>query len=409
MNVLFIGGSDFGRIYNHRGHHFVAFLESYFDRVDIVCLRKFYSGSASAGAWTRFRCGLRDILGNRVEVIKRRKGIQVDIRKLPGRLDPIAQDLWAYLNLGSLSGQRYELCIFGNPDNVLLPLFLRKKGVVGALIYDDWDYYPGFPRSALWKCLMKWREQISVSIADVVISVGSLLADLRRSQGAARTLVIPNGVDYHLFASAQEKRTHPPTLVYLGTLADEYGIDISIEGFAKVRNEVPSARYLIIGLEKGEYGRYLRKLVDDLKLGDRVLFLGHKEYNELPHFLAEADIGVALFRPSDLMKYAFPLKVVEYMAAGLAVVGTKIGETGKLILEGKSGMAVECSSGEFASAVINMLNDKVSLSKYCENAKEYARRYDWDLLFAGLLDVVKNETSMGVPLGHSIPNHVKIE
>ena len=58
--------------------------------------------------------------------------------------------------------------------------------------------------------------------------------------------------------------------------------------------------------------------------------MGKKRYDELPNLLAKADIGVALFRVNDLMKYTFPLKVVEYMAAGLAVVGTRVGETERL-------------------------------------------------------------------------------
>lgn len=396
MNVLFIGGGDFTHYNNHRAHHFIAFLENHVTQVDIVSLTKFYSDPRPAGLWTRLRCGLRDSLRRRVTVVEKKTGIHVDIRKLPSRLDPVAQDLWAYLNLGLLAGRRYDLCIFGNPDNVLLALLLRKKGVVETLIYDDWDYYPGFDRPLYWRLFMKWRERICMSIADVVISVGSLLADLRRDQGATRTFVIPNGVDYHCFARAQQKRPHPPTLVYMGTLAEEYGIDVSIKGFIQVRKEIPTARYLVIGFEKGEYGRYLHSLVDELKLSDSVFFLGQKQYEELPCFLAEADIGVALFRPNELMTYTFPLKVVEYMAAGLAVVGTKIGETERMILEAKSGEAVECSPKEFASAVIGILNDRARLMKDGENAKEYARRYDWNTLFTGLFSIIGIEAPMVV-------------
>lgn len=392
MDVLFIAGSDLLHP-NHRADHFISFLEKHAARVDVISLTRFYSGPRPAGPWTRLRWGLRNSISERVEVIEKKTGVQVVVRKLPSRLDPVAQDLWAYLHLGPLAGQRYELCIFGNPDNVLLPLLLKRSGVVDTLIYDDWDYYYGFDESPLWKLLMRWRERICVSIADVVVSVGSLLAELRKGQGARRTVVIPNGVDYRLFAAAQQKRPHPPTLVYVGKLAEEYGVDVSLRGFAQVRKEIPTARYLIISYSEGQYTAYLQSLVDELKLGDGVLFLGPKRYEELPYFLAEADIGVALFRPNELMKYTFPLKVVEYMAAGLAVVGTKIGETEKLILEAQSGKAVECSSEDFASAVISLLSDSARLAKYCENAKEYARRYDWNSLFSSLLDVIDIETS----------------
>jgi glycosyltransferase involved in cell wall biosynthesis len=385
MNILYIAGSDSVIHPNHRAHHFINFLEYHANRVDVISLKRFYSGPWPADHWTRLRSGLRDSIGRRVEVIEKATGIQLVIRKLPGRLNPVAQDLWAYLHLEPLDGRQYDLCIFGNPENVLLPLLLKKKGIVETVIYDDWDYYFGFDRSWLWKLLMRWREHISVSIADIVISVGSLLAELRNGQGARRTLVVPNGVDYQLFAVAQQKKPHPPTLIYLGKLADEYGVDVSIKGFALVREKIPDARYLVISYSEGQYVNYLHSLVDELKLSDRVLFLGAKRYEELPQYLAEADIGVALFKSNELMRYAFPLKIVEYMAAGLAVVGTKIGETETLICEAKSGEAVGFSSEEFAQAVVSILSDKKLLKDCSNNASRYAKKYDWGVLFDKLI------------------------
>jgi glycosyltransferase involved in cell wall biosynthesis len=397
--VLYIGGLDLIIHPNHRAHHFITFLERQVTRVDVVSMTGFYSGAWFASPWARFRQGLRASAKNRVQSVDRQKGIELMVRKLPGRLDPVVQDLWAYLHIRSLLQQRYDVCIFGNPVNVLLPLFLKRKGVVGKVIYDDWDYYQGFDRSWLWKLLIRWRNQIGVSIADVVISVGSLLAELRKTQGAKKSFVIPNGVDYPLFAMAHRKKLHPPTLVYIGKLAEEYGIDISIRGFAQVRDMIPTARYLIIGYNEGPYALYLSNLVDELGLNDNVRFLGRKKYDELPQFLAEADIGIALFKPNDLMKYAFPLKVVEYMAAGLAVVGTKIGETEKLILESEAGEAVDYSAGAFANAVINILSDPVKLAQYLENAKAYAQVYDWNVLFSDFLNIVDTELPMHVPSG----------
>ncbi len=389
MKILFIAGMDVTIHPNHRAHHFIAFLERFGIQVDVISMTPFYTGRESATPWTRFQSGLCESIVNPVVIQKRKTGIEVDIRRLPGRLDAFLQSFWAYLHLCPLFGKRYDVCIFGNPDNVLLTLLLKKRGVVGSIIYDDWDFYPGFNRSWLWNRLTIYREQVCVSLADVVISVGSLLADLRKRQGAVRTLVIPNGVNYPLFAAAQTKGPHVPTLIYSGKLADDFGVDVSIKGFARVVERIPEARYLIISYDQGPYAQYLRTLVDQLGISKNVVFPGPKRYEELPQYMAEADIGVALFKQNDLMKYAFPLKVVEYMAAGLAVIGTEIGETEKLICEGKCGRCVPYSPEAFASAVLDILSDDTILKNYRENASEYARGYDWDLLFTSLLDVIE--------------------
>ena len=386
--VLFIAGIDIAILHNHRAQHFIAFLEQHDVQMDIISLVPFYTGKRPASLCHRFWSGLRESIGNPIVIHNRKTGIELAISRLPSRLDAFPQSLWAYWHLGPILGNRYDVCIFGNPDNVLLPLLLKKRGIVGSIIYEDWDFYPGFDQTWLRKRLTNYREHMCVSLANVVISVGSLLAELRKSQGAAQTLVIPNGVNYALFATAQTKRAHPPTLVYIGKLAEDWGVDVSIKGFAQVHDQIPDARYLIIGYNDGPYIHYLHNIVDQLGLNDSVIFLGPKRYEELPRYLAEADIGVALHRPNELMRYAFPLKVVEYMAAGLSVVGTGVGETERLILEGECGRCVPCSPEAFAGAVIDIFSDSTVLTGYCENAKEYAKRYDWDSLFSGILDVI---------------------
>jgi len=389
VNVLFIGGSDLTIHPNHRANHFIRFLQRHADKVDIVSATRFYSGERPAGVGTRLRHGLHMTITRGFSSVETPHGNVISLRKLPGRLDPLAQDLWAYLRLHRhLTGRRYQLCIFGNPDNALLPFLLRARGIVDKVIYDDWDYYPGFDESALWKRAMALRERLCLSISDVVISVGGLLSELRQRQGASCAIVIPNGVEYLHFAEAQPKQPHDPTLIYVGKLASEYGIAESIEGFAEVARQIPTARYLIIGYSVGGYSQRLIDLVQRLNLVEKVRFLGQRPYRDLPRYLAQADIGVALFKPIDLMRYAFPLKVVEYMASGLAVVGSDVGETGRLICEGGSGLAVDCSPRAFATAVLALLTNPAGLRRHQARAIEHARRYDWDQLFSRLLDVV---------------------
>jgi glycosyltransferase involved in cell wall biosynthesis len=336
----------------------------------------------------KLRRGIRSYSAAPVQITDTGTGTEFQVQKLPNRLDPLLQDVWAYLHLDELVRRHYDVGIFGNPDNALLAWRLKKRGIVDTLVYDDWDYFAGFDRPLYWRLPMTWRERFSVSIADKVISVGSLLAELRQEQGAKETFVVPNGVNYQAFARAQEKKPHPPTLVYTGSIEEWAGLDITLEGFARVRAQIPTARYLVIGPNQNDYGRSLREQADHLQLGESVCFLGYRPYEELPEFLAAADIGVALFWPTDQMKYAFHLKVVEYMAAGLAVVGTRVGETARIITQAGAGRAVEFSAEAFAAAVLEMLGDEDALAQYAARGIEYARAYDWNLVFADLHEII---------------------
>ncbi len=386
--ILYIGGSDLIRSPNHRAHHFIRFLEKHAGRVDVVSLRPFYAGPYPASPVSKLRRGIRSYSSEPVQVTETPAGTEFRVHKLPNRMDPLLQDVWAYWHLGELARRHYDVGIFGNPDNALLAWRLKKRGVVDTLVYDDWDYFAGFDRPLYWRLPMAWRERFSVSIADKVISVGSLLAELRQEQGARETFVIPNGVNYEVFARAQVKKPHPPTLVYAGSIEEWAGLDVSLEGFARVRDEIPAARYLIIGPNQNDYGRALREQAERLQLGSSVQFLGYQPYEELPEFLAEADIGVALFWPTEQMKYAFHLKIVEYMAAGLAVVGTRVGETERIIDQAGAGRVLEFSAEAFASAVLEMLGDEQLMAQYAARGIEYARPYDWNLVFADLHHII---------------------
>ncbi len=383
VKILFIAGSDFTIHPNHRAHHFVRFLEEKGAKVDVISLRRFYSGAEQVGSWQRFREGVKS--GEQVEVIERANGMQLLLRRLPGRFDFVAQDFWAAFQLGRLKNKQYEVCIYGNPDNAYLPVWLKRRGIVKTIVYDDWDYYEGFDHSRMIKNVIHYREKWCASHANLVVSVGYLLAKLRENQGADKTIVIPNGVNYPLFSQAQKKGDHPPTLVYIGKLAEEYGVDVAIRGFAEIVKTIPDARFMIIGYNQDDYAQYLRGIVEDLGLEDRVDFIAPQPYEDLPNYLAQADVGVALFTPTDLMKFAFPLKVVEYMAAGLPVVGSKVGETERIIEESGAGYAVPFDAEDFAEKALLLLGDDELLKNTSARAAEHARKYDWAFLFDQLI------------------------
>jgi hypothetical protein len=73
-------------------------------------------------------------------------------------------------------------------------------------------------------------EKYCLRRADVFVTVGRRLADLRREQTEKTVHLIPNGVDYTSFAVAQHKSPHPPTLIYTGNVACWHsGLDVAIE------------------------------------------------------------------------------------------------------------------------------------------------------------------------------------
>ncbi len=271
--------------------------------------------------------------------------------------------------------------------DIILGLLLRALGRTRVVVYDDFDYQPGFqPVSGLRRRMTAALERFGIRRADLVISVGERLARLRRAQGAREVLVIPNGVDVHLFSKAHLQRQvsgfRRPTAIYVGYLGAWAGVDLLLDAAALVAREIPNLRLIILGHGMPLEVEALRAGIDQRGLAPIVEYRGKMPYEALPAHLADADLGLAMFRPLDLTRYAFPLTVVEYMAAGLPVVTTTDTEAAELVLSSGVGAAVRFEAEAVAEVMVDMLKDPDRRLRQGATAAYAARRYDWEMLMA---------------------------
>lgn len=265
-------------------------------------------------------------------------------------------------------------------------VLLKAMGRTEKLIYEDVDYAPGYTTSRFRGRILKWMEQGCVRSADWVVSTNNDLALLRRSQGARQVVVIPNGVDYNLFAAAQVKEPHSPTLVYLGAFQSWSGLDLVIRAFPDIVKRIPSARLLLIGggAEEDTY----KRLAQDAGCQDRIIFYGYLPYEDIPAVMREGDIGIAMHVPNERIKYSCSMKILQYMASGMPVVTTNISERAALVRESGAGLAIPFNSECFVGAVTNLLLDQARYITCAQNAIACAQRYDWARIYHDELTVV---------------------
>jgi glycosyltransferase involved in cell wall biosynthesis len=77
------------------------------------------------------------------------------------------------------------------------------------------------------------------------------------------------------------------------------------------------------------------------------------------------------------MKYAFTLKLIEYMAAGLPVITTNVGDGAQIVKESNSGYIIDYSAESFSNAVINLIRDDDLRHSMSMNGTKYAKNFDW--------------------------------
>src|SRR3990172_13359972 len=99
--------------------------------------------------------------------------------------------------------RRFDVFIGQGPIEVFVGYILQRLGRVRLLVYDDMDYAPGYSPHNVRRFFLEYLERYLIKKSDLVISIGTLLAEIRKKETGREVIIIPNGVDYELFQRAQ--------------------------------------------------------------------------------------------------------------------------------------------------------------------------------------------------------------
>ncbi len=215
---------------------------------------------------------------------------------------------------------------FTRPINMIFnPAAGLLAGKIGEsrLIYYCVDEYTAFTGAS--KGLKEIEESLFRKADLVIVSAEKLLAD--KKQFNANTHIIRHGVDFQMFRQALDDATAipdeikdlpKPIIGFHGLLADW----VDFELIKKTANHFSNGSVVLIGKIAVDAERKI-KILGDVK---NIHFLGRKPYAALPNYCKGFDVALNPFAISDLTLAANPLKVREYLAAGLEVVSTDIPE-----------------------------------------------------------------------------------
>jgi glycosyltransferase involved in cell wall biosynthesis len=179
-----------------------------------------------------------------------------------------------------------------------------------------------------------------------VTAVSDLLAErLRRTLGRDVTAV-PNGVDLHRFrhpGAAPDGLPDGPFAVYAGVLEARVDIDL-LEALA---DAVGPGRVVVCGPATPEVAARLT--------ASAVTWLGPVEPALIPGLLGQATVGLLPHHVTDLTRSMDPLKLLEYLAAGLTVVATPVPVPADLAASAADWIVSAPDAGAFVRAVQAML------------------------------------------------------
>ena len=222
----------------------------------------------------------------------------------------------------------------------------------------------------------------------IVIPSESLKDILVRDYGLhERYSVIPTGTDLEPFLNADGKSLRAENgwqdetvLISVGRLAPEKNWDTLVRAFAKVHQEHPETRLVLIG--DGAARPTLEELAAELGVSERVTFTGALPFQEIPRYLKAADV----FAFASITETQ-GLVTIEAMAAGLPVVAVDGPGTRDIVEPGKQGFLVENDPDALAKGVHKLISDPQRIKRSSNSALKKAKTFDVNQLGNQLLGV----------------------
>jgi glycosyltransferase involved in cell wall biosynthesis len=225
--------------------------------------------------------------------------------------------------------------------------------------------------------------------------VGAYLDGFPTARG--RVYVVPNGVNPGRFEGVGGTRGRKEdgtfTVGFVGTLKPWHGLPVLVEAFDLLCQRTRDARLLVVG--EGPERETMQAELERRVLLQCARFTGAVAPHEVPQLLAEMDVAVAPY-PERSDFYFSPLKVYEYMAAGLPVVASRIGQLEDVIEHETNGLL--CPPGDpvaLAGALDRLRQDeglRVRLGQ--EARRSVLRGHTWDSVAARILEIANTEQAL---------------
>ncbi len=206
----------------------------------------------------------------------------------------------------------------------------------------------------------KWLlYRIIMPNADHVFVQSRQMLDDVHAEGVDRELMtpVPMAVSEALLeqpAAAVE----PGTVLYLGTMVRVRQLDTIIRAFARVHENHPAARLIMVGDGPDPEDRaLLEQVTAGLGLSSVVEFTGMLPMDEAHRRVARAAVCLSPFYPTPILLSTSPTKISEYMALGRPVVANAHPEQSVILAESGAGICVDWSEAAFAEAISRLLDD----------------------------------------------------
>lgn len=283
----------------------------------------------------------------------------------------------------------------------------RRVGFAGKLVYEAHGFpsmelphhYPQLFEHPEFLGRLAYEEQALLQAARLIFTVSRTGLRFLATRGvpAERVMVLPNSAPEEAFLqgfkpAAEEAfearealdagealeagdKLPPFRILYTGTLAPWQGLEVLVEALLHLKNRLP-VRLQLVGTRKGRWTRPLRALSQQMRVRSLIEFTGPFTTQELRQRMIQFDLGVAPL-PKDsrnTVQGCCPIKLIEFMAAGLPILSTRLPVVEELLTHQESAWLVRPDSPwALAQGILRLASDPELRQRLAARAQSVAR------------------------------------
>lgn len=230
------------------------------------------------------------------------------------------------------------------------------------------------------------NERLLLEKADLVFTGGQSLYEAKKEKHE-RAFPFPSSIDAAHFKQARDVKEEPedqksiarPRLGYYGVIDERIDLEL-LDKAAEMR---PEWQFIMIG-------PVVKISEDDLPRRENIHYLGGKNYQELPAYLAGWDVALMPFALNESTKYISPTKTPEYLAAGKPVVSTPIRDVVRPY--GELGLVhIAQTAEEFVAASEAALSENEEAR--LKQVDEFLSEISWDKTWGQMTDLIQEAIS----------------
>lgn len=272
------------------------------------------------------------------------------------------------------------------PANYLVSRIKRKP-----LVYDSHEYFTEVPEligrpivRAIWTSF----EKLLVPKVDVAYTVCTSIAEVYRDLYGVDFKVVRNlpvcsqteNVEHY-----EKSATQPKIIIYQGALNLGRGIEAAI----RAMQFLEGAELWLAG--DGDITQQLRQMVGELKLENKVKFLGRLPLHQLREMTSQADLGISLEEDLGLnYRFALPNKLFDYIQSGVPVLVSNLPEMRHIVEQYQIGTIAETHQRKELAELMNVaLFDQEKRLVWKQNLLKAAKELCWENEEEALMQVYK--------------------